>query len=57
MKTRKSSIALLRQLRPEPRVGWGIVLGEERLATAMIDLVTVFRLISIDCVRRAVWAL
>jgi len=28
----------LRQLRPEPRVGWGIVLGEERLATAMIDL-------------------
>lgn len=29
---------LLRQLRPEPRTGWGIVLGEERLATAMIDL-------------------
>ena len=29
---------LLRQLRPEPRVGWGIVLGGERLATAMIDL-------------------
>ena len=29
---------LLRQLRPEPRIGWGIVLGEERLATAMIDL-------------------
>ena len=29
---------LLRQLRPEPRVGWGIVLGEEKLATAMIDL-------------------
>lgn len=29
---------LLRQLRPEPRVGWGIVLGEERFATAMIDL-------------------
>jgi len=29
---------LLRQLRPEPRVGWGIVLGEERLATSMIDL-------------------
>jgi thiamine-monophosphate kinase len=29
---------LLRQLRPEPRVGWGIVLGAERLATAMIDL-------------------
>jgi thiamine-monophosphate kinase len=29
---------LLRQLRPSPRVGWGIVLGEERLASAMIDL-------------------
>jgi thiamine-monophosphate kinase len=29
---------LLRQLRPEPRVGWGIVLGEERIASAMIDL-------------------
>jgi thiamine-monophosphate kinase len=29
---------LLRQLRPEPRVGWGIVLGEERLASAMIDI-------------------
>jgi thiamine-monophosphate kinase len=29
---------LLRHLRPHPRVGWGIVLGEERLATAMIDL-------------------
>lgn len=29
---------LLRQLRPEPRVGWGIVLGEEHLASAMIDL-------------------
>ena len=29
---------LLRQLQPEPRVGWGIVLGEERIATAMIDL-------------------
>src|SRR6185295_12873295 len=29
---------LLRQLRPEPRAGWGIVLGEERLATSMIDL-------------------
>jgi thiamine-monophosphate kinase len=29
---------LLRQLRPAPRVGWGIVLGEERLATAMIDI-------------------
>jgi thiamine-monophosphate kinase len=29
---------LLRQLRPEPRVGWGMVLGDERLATSMIDL-------------------
>lgn len=29
---------LLRQLRPSPRVGWGVVLGEERLATAMIDI-------------------
>ncbi len=29
---------LLRQLKPEPRVGWGILLGEKQLATAMIDL-------------------
>ena len=29
---------LLRQLRPEPRVPWGALLGEERLATAMIDI-------------------
>ena len=29
---------LLRQLRPQPRVGWGIVLGEQQLASAMIDL-------------------
>jgi len=29
---------LLRQLRPEPRVGWGIVLGEQQLASVMIDL-------------------
>lgn len=29
---------LLRQLRPDPRVGWGIVLGEEHLATSMIDV-------------------
>ena len=29
---------LLRQLRPSPRVGWGIVLGEDRLPTAMIDI-------------------
>ena len=36
--SQKLDHVLLRQLRPEPRVGWGIVLGEERLATAMIDL-------------------
>ncbi len=29
---------LLRHLRPEPRVGWGILLGERQLATAMIDI-------------------
>jgi|SRR5215831_10121205 len=29
---------ILRQLRPDPRVGWGIVLGEQRLATSMIDI-------------------
>jgi thiamine-monophosphate kinase len=29
---------LLRQLRPQPRVGWGIVLGEQQLASAMIDI-------------------
>ncbi|HEV7798867.1 MAG TPA: thiamine-phosphate kinase [Pyrinomonadaceae bacterium] len=29
---------LLRQLRPEPRVGWGLLLGEKRWATAMIDI-------------------
>ena len=29
---------LLRQLRPGPRVGWGIVLGEEKLPTSMIDI-------------------
>jgi len=29
---------LLRQLRPQPRTGWGIVLGEQQLASAMIDL-------------------
>ncbi len=29
---------LLRQLQPEPRVGWGLLIGEKRLATAMIDL-------------------
>ena len=36
--TQKLDHILLRQLRPEPRVGWGLVLGEERLATSMIDL-------------------
>jgi len=29
---------LLRQLQPEPRVGWGLSLGERQLATAMIDI-------------------
>ena len=29
---------LLRQLRPQARVGWGIVLGEQHLATSMIDI-------------------
>jgi len=29
---------ILRQLRPQPRVGWGIVLGEQHLATSMIDI-------------------
>jgi thiamine-monophosphate kinase len=29
---------LMRHLRPAPRVGWGLVLGEERLASAMIDV-------------------
>ena len=29
---------LARQLQPEPRVGWGLLLGEKRLATAMIDI-------------------
>lgn len=28
----------LRHLRPDPRVGWGLVLGEEKLASAMIDI-------------------
>lgn len=36
--SQKIDHVLLRQLRPEPRVGWGMVLGEERLATAMIDI-------------------
>jgi thiamine-monophosphate kinase len=29
---------LLRQLQPEPRVGWGLLIGERHLATAMIDI-------------------
>jgi thiamine-monophosphate kinase len=29
---------ILRQLRPAPRVPWGALLGEEHLATAMIDI-------------------
>ena len=29
---------MLRQLRPEPRVPWGLALGEKKLASAMIDL-------------------
>jgi thiamine-monophosphate kinase len=29
---------LRRQLQPEPRVGWGLLLGEQQLATAMIDI-------------------
>jgi thiamine-monophosphate kinase len=29
---------LLRHLRPEPRVGWGLMIGEHQLATAMIDI-------------------
>jgi thiamine-monophosphate kinase len=36
--TKAIEALLLRQLRPSPRVGWGIILGEERLASAMIDL-------------------
>ncbi|HEX9544580.1 MAG TPA: thiamine-phosphate kinase [Pyrinomonadaceae bacterium] len=29
---------LLRQLSPDPRVGWGLLLGEQQLASAMIDI-------------------
>jgi thiamine-monophosphate kinase len=36
--SQKLDHVLLRQLRPEPRVGWGMVLGEERIAGSMIDL-------------------
>jgi len=31
-------LLLLRQLQPEPRVGWGLLLGEKHLASAMIDI-------------------
>lgn len=31
-------LLLRRHLQPEPRVGWGMILGQESLATAMIDL-------------------
>lgn len=36
--SQKVDHVLLRHLRPEPRVGWGIVLGDERLATSLIDI-------------------
>lgn len=36
--SQKIDHVLLRHLRPEPRVGWGIVLGEELIASAMIDI-------------------
>lgn len=36
--TRWITHLLFRHLRPEPRVGWGLVLGQERLASAMIDI-------------------
>ena len=29
---------LRRQLQPEPRVGWGLLLGQQQLATALIDI-------------------
>lgn len=29
---------LLRQLQPEPRVGWGLLLGDNQLATSMLDI-------------------
>lgn len=31
-------LLMLRHLRPLPRVSWGLLLGEQRLATAMIDI-------------------
>lgn len=36
--SQKIDHVLLRQLRPEARVGWGMVIGEERLASSMIDI-------------------
>jgi thiamine-monophosphate kinase len=36
--TRAERRLVARQLTPEPRVEWGALLGEKRLATAMIDL-------------------
>lgn len=36
--SQKIDHVLLRQLRPDPRVGWGMVLGDEHLATSMIDI-------------------
>lgn len=36
--SQKIDHVLLRQLRPDPRVGWGMVLGEEGLATSLIDI-------------------
>jgi thiamine-monophosphate kinase len=36
--TRAESRLVRRQTRPEPRVEWGLLLGERKLASAMIDL-------------------
>src|SRR2546421_1331316 len=36
--TRAERQLVLRQTRPAPRVEWGVLVGERRLATAMIDL-------------------
>jgi thiamine-monophosphate kinase len=36
--TRAERRLVLRQVKPEPRVEWGALLGERRLATALIDL-------------------
>ena len=36
--SQKIDHVLLRHLRPDPRVGWGMVLGEEGLATSLIDI-------------------